>query len=109
VVVNPPQLRLERGGPPGDVPFAGGGAAPLRIVASARALPKWTMDPRGQNSPAEPPPSPVDCGDAATPCGGAEDVVLVPFGTTRLRMGLLPWTVGAAATPYTRPGAHLVL
>ena len=62
----------------------------VRIVAKARQLPKWTVDKAFPYSAQRPPASPVSC-DNATVCGPQQDIVLVPFGATRLRVGLLPW------------------
>ena len=78
----------------------------VRIVAKARQLPQWTMDKAFPYSAERPPPSPISCdnndgGDDNTgtnttkssgvPCGPEQEVILVPYGSTRLRVGLLPW------------------
>jgi hypothetical protein len=98
-IINPSTLRLVRsasGAIPSPHPFAGSmdgvGPAqmPLHIVAKARTLKGWGMDKRFKASPESPPISPIVC-NSSTACGDVTEVRLVPFGTTRLRMGMLPW------------------
>ena len=88
-VVNPKGWSFKRLGSPGKHPFAGRASPTVAIVAEARELPSWTMDPHYTASPQPVPVSPVDC---AT-CGPVKTVQLVPFGSTRLRMGMLPYTI----------------
>ena len=105
-IPNPSTMRLVRsasGNVPKPHPFAGSmdvvqpGMMPLHILAKARRLHSWVMDKRFASTPQSPPVSPVSYtgDDAATgsACGVEEEVKLVPFGTTRLRMGVMPWTV----------------
>ena len=82
-------MRFERHGSPAAVPFAGGTAPPVRVIATARRALNWTMDSLFPNSAAHPPRSPVPATDL-----GAEltTITLVPFGATRLRVGVMPWT-----------------
>ena len=61
----------------------------MRIAARVRPLPGWSADPKFPLSPAVPPMSPVACAGGA--CGEEEMVDLVPFGSTRLRIGMFPW------------------
>ena len=90
-VINPPSLRFEQLRPPGRIPFASGThAAPVQILAQVRPVRGWGMDPHFPNSPAVPPSSPT-CADA-NECGEVQTVALLPFGSTRLRIGMMPWT-----------------
>jgi uncharacterized protein len=56
----------------------------MLIRARARRLPRWHESFQAAD---EPPPSPVE-GASSVPL---EDVVLVPYGATELRMSALPW------------------
>lgn len=79
-----------RSGPPDEVPFGSGGSS-VTIKAQARRVFNWTMDARFPTSAAHPPVSPLAC----TPqdCGDIVPISLVPFGATRLRVGMFPWTL----------------
>jgi hypothetical protein len=98
-IANPSTMRLVRsasGAIPSPHPFAGSmdgvgpEEMPLHIVAKARTLKGWGMDKHFKASPESPPLSPIVC-SSSTACGDVTEVKLVPFGTTRLRMGMLPW------------------
>ena len=73
--------------------FAGRIAPTVAIAVEARELPNWTMDEKFVHSPQPVPASPVDCGG----CGPVKTLQLVPFGSTRLRIGMLPYTVSKDA------------
>jgi hypothetical protein len=88
-IVSPPNWRFLALGSPGRHPFAGRATPTVAIEAEARELPTWTMDERFPHSPQPVPPSPVDC----STCGPVKSVKLVPFGSTRLRVGMLPYTI----------------
>ena len=92
---DPPALMtFARHGKPSRVPFEGGSSPPLRIRALARRVPSWSTDPMFPQAAAVPPRSPLACGSGGrgvVECGEAEPITLVPFGTTRLRVGMLPW------------------
>lgn len=64
------------------VPFDPDVEAPLRIKAKAKRLPSWTGQGR---SPDPPPASPVP-----DPGTEEEDIVLVPFGATNIRISVFP-------------------
>eukprot|EP00039_Didymoeca_costata_P021703 m.2809 g.2809 ORF g.2809 m.2809 type:complete len:948 (-) comp2595_c0_seq1:128-2971(-) len=66
-----------------DMPFSTT-QFPNMIKATARRMPVWNESMQAAN---EPPSSPVDC---AT-CGAEEQVELVPYGSTDIRMSALPW------------------
>lgn len=72
----------------GDSPWA---AARPRVTLKARVrpLPSWTS-PDGGKTAGELPPSPA-CADE--PCGEEREVTLVPFGNTRLRIAVFPYTL----------------
>ena len=83
-------MRFERLGAPGPIPFASA-ASSVRINVSARSVRNWGMDAVFPTSAGHPPPSPVSCGGAGV-CGAVETLQLVPYGNTRLRVGMFPWT-----------------
>lgn len=92
-VINPKGWSFKRLGSPGKHPFAGRSSPTVAISAEARELLSWTMDPKYSSSPQQVPVSPVDC---AT-CGPVKTVKLVPYGSTRLRMGMLPYTLKSSS------------
>jgi len=59
---------------------------PSVIKATARKVTHWTTSASATN---EPPPSPIDC--AVQTCGPEETIVMVPYGSTNIRMSALPW------------------
>lgn len=85
-----------RGTVPGLQPWAPE-MMPLSIAATVRSLPTWGLE---SNSSAPPPRSPLVCEGAgpaalrgkASPCGQPEQVLLLPYAATNLRIGALPWT-----------------
>jgi hypothetical protein len=111
-IVSPAGFSFKRISPPGKHPFAGvaNGVHTVAITAPARALPTWGMDKAYPHSPQPVPASPVDCRE----CGGHKTIELVPFGSTRLRIGMLCYTVASHAavktddepTQNTRPLLH---
>lgn len=76
-------------GPPSPQPFAGGGGdgGVQWIEGRGVLVPGWGMV---NNSAASPPASPLDCTLEGV-CGEELSVRLVPYGTTLLRMAVLPW------------------
>ena len=88
----PPSTAGAHGWSTHSPPFGSGSAGVTtgRIVGRARRVKKWLPDLTYEHTAAEPPQSPVCVGGGAE-CGELEEVVLVPYGSTRLRMGLLPW------------------
>ncbi len=79
----------------GDAPggFAPYAAAHPRVWLSGRArrCHSWTSPDGGHT--ADPPPASPACGDDGTAdCGKLEDIRLVPFGNTRLRISVMPYT-----------------
>ncbi len=69
---------------PSPVPF-NSTAIPVTITGTARVVNSWTV---ADNAAAPPPASPA-CA-AAGACGSAIPVTLVPFGSTHIRMSVLP-------------------
>jgi hypothetical protein len=61
---------------------------PVKITAMARLVPGWGVT---LGSASAPPASPA-CSAAGADCGPAQVVTLVPYGTTHLRMSVLPWS-----------------
>ena len=61
------------------------------LNAQARVVPAWSSLDGGHTAP-EPPPSPV-CGVSGEGCEELMDVRLVPFGSTRLRISVFPYTL----------------
>ena len=92
-VVNPKGWTFSKLGSPGKHPFAGNAALTVAITAEARVLSSWTMDAKFTATPQTVPVSPVDC---STQCGPVKTIQLVPYGSTRLRMGMLPYTTAKA-------------
>ena len=88
-VVNPKGWSYKKLGAPGKHPFAGRASPTVAIMVKARELPTWTMDANYSSTPQPVPVSPVDCAS----CGPVKMLQLVPFGSTRLRMGMLPYTL----------------
>jgi hypothetical protein len=74
------------GGEPPSIPWASNATNVLRV--RIRAVTAWAP---ANGSAGPPPASPVGCG-AMGACGAEFEAVLHPFGSTRLRMGVLPWT-----------------
>ena len=81
-------LTFERTGPVPEVPFSSQETSCV-IHATARAVRAWGFARDGSAAP--PPASPVDC-SAAGACGDPVKVLLVPYGTTHLRMTEMPYT-----------------
>lgn len=82
-------MTFTRHGPPdGLLPW--GGHYPVSISVPARSVAAWAYNDTLHAANA-PPPSPVDCSSSPTACGEVEQVTLVPFGMTRLRVGAFPW------------------
>ena len=77
-------LTFTRASGPSAVPF-NSTDVPVMITGTARVVAGWGV---AKNAPAEPPASPA-CA-AAGACGDEIPVVLVPFGSTHVRMAVLP-------------------
>lgn len=78
-------LTFTRLGGVGAAPFNRTGV-PVAVRAIVRPLPSWSTT---LNSASAPPPSPA-CASAPSVCGHAEEVLLVPHGTSDLRIGMFP-------------------
>jgi hypothetical protein len=91
LVLDPSQpdqgLVFNRNGPVSPVPFASQDT-PVSITATARQVPAWGTE---ANAPALAPPSPVDCSSISGGCGNPISVVLVPYGSTHIRMSEMPY------------------
>ena len=81
-------LTFERRGAVPAVPYAAHESSVV-IHGTARSVAAWGFAADGSAAP--PPASPVNCA-AAGACGAPKAVLLVPFGTTHLRMTQLPYT-----------------
>ena len=77
-------LVFSRSGPPTGVPY-NSTAIPVSIAATARVVPGWGKE---KNAAAAPPASPACAAPGA--CGAPVPVLLVPFGSTHVRMAVLP-------------------
>ena len=73
------------GASPGAQPF-NATHTPSVVTVSVRPLESWTAS---QQAADEPPPSPIAC-DAGG-CGQAQQVQLIPYGLTELRISAFPW------------------
>ena len=80
----PTDLRFERLGGPGKLPFDIT-KFPSVIHAKARAVPGWTSS---RSAADEPPPSPLDASQLDPK---ETEVLLVPYGASNLRMSGFPW------------------
>lgn len=71
-------------------PFAGGrwGTSNLQLTAPVRSVAAWGV---ALGAAAPPPASPVDC-SAPGSCSDVYTATWVPYGSTHLRMSVLPWT-----------------
>jgi len=69
--------------------------SPSRITVAARRVGSWGFWHNSKVT-AQPPPSPVNCTKAASHCGGAEKITLVPFGATNVRISVFPWVASAS-------------
>lgn len=87
-------LTFERAGPTPSVPYSSQEHSVL-IKGKAVAVNTWGYAQDGSAAP--PPASPVDC-SAPGACGQPIDVVLVPYGTTHLRMTEMPYTLPSSAS-----------
>ena len=81
-------LTFERTGPVPDVPFSSQETSCV-IHATVRSVRAWGFARDGSAAP--PPVSPIDCSGAGA-CGTPIKALLVPFGTTHLRMTEMPFT-----------------
>lgn len=77
---------------PNAEPFDGTNPS-VYITAQARLVNSWGIQ---TNAAAAPPTSPVDCDATSGACGPVVNVRLVPYGTTLLRISVIPWTQQAS-------------
>lgn len=77
-------LTFQRLAPPSSVPY-NSTDVPVVITGSARLVSSWVA---AKNAPGAPPASPACASPGA--CSEAAPVVLVPFGSTHVRMAVLP-------------------
>lgn len=93
-------LRFEGGGrvPPGE-PFSATESPAVRILAKARRVPQWSAG--AGHGPQPPPPSPVETVEPL------EEVELVPFGSTNVRISVFPVAKNLEPVPYT-PGGSMI-
>jgi len=80
-------LTFQRLSGPLPTPYSHQTTAGQVIHAKGRLIPGWRVQ---TNAAAQPPTSPITC--SGTNCGAVVDIVLVPFGSTNLRIGSFPWT-----------------
>jgi hypothetical protein len=71
------------------------GAHPFAIKVTGRRVPSWGFW-RGSNITDPPPASPVDC--VGMGCGAEEELVLVPLGSTNIRISVFPWAHATSAS-----------
>jgi hypothetical protein len=77
-------MAFVRTSPPSAVPF-NSTFVPVHIQASGRVVAGWGVD---RGAPAAPPVAPACAGAGA--CGDSVPITLVPFGSTHVRMAVLP-------------------
>jgi uncharacterized protein len=70
--------------PVGEAPFSPE-ASPVSTELPARVVPGWTLE---RNAAGPPPKSPIDKTEA---CEEEENVKLIPYGCTNLRITEFPW------------------
>ena len=68
--------------------FDDSGAMAFSIRVTGRRVSKWGFW-RGSNITDVPPASPVEC--SANGCGDEEHLMLVPYGSTNIRISAFPW------------------
>ena len=76
--------------------FDDSGTHPFSVRVTGRRVPKWGLW-RGSNITDVPPSSPVGCG--AGDCGQEEELVLVPYGSTNIRISVFPWANETTRVP----------
>ena len=79
-------LRFERRAEVPAVPFSSTAPPPVRVVAQARRVPEWKVGP-GARGVAPVPKSPLESSALL------EDIELVPFGATNIRISVFPTLV----------------
>ena len=84
-------LQFQRVGPVPVVPYSSTETSVI-ITGKAVVLNNWGFAPDGSAQP--PPASPIDCSVSGA-CGTPIDIVLVPYGTTHLRVTEIPYTMNA--------------